>query len=169
MMFNGKVRVIETYDDIIGRVRFDQMEDFEHFLEDLPASAYDGDMIVLRTPSVMALKKEIGSIKRGVKFSRINVLTRDKYRCAYCAVRGTDEDLNYDHVIPRSQGGRTVWENIVASCYPCNSKKANRTPEQAGMRLLTRPYKPKTLPMTSPVIRRDQIHPDWHPYLRAVA
>ena len=55
--------------------------------------------------------------------------------------------LNYDHVIPRSRGGRTVWENIVTSCYPCNDRKGDRTPEEAGMRLLTKPIKPRNLPV----------------------
>jgi 5-methylcytosine-specific restriction endonuclease McrA len=74
--------------------------------------------------------------------------------------------LNYDHVVPRSKGGQTIWENIVASCYPCNDKKANRTPAEAGMTLLSVPTKPRLLPM------RNELHLDpvrspveWAPYL----
>jgi 5-methylcytosine-specific restriction endonuclease McrA len=165
LLFNGKVRVLSTFDEIIGRVRFDQIEDFEHFLEDLPSSAYDGDMIILRTPSVLALKKEIGGGRRAVKFSRENVLFRDKFRCQYCGKSGEFESLNYDHVIPRCRGGKTSWENIVAACYPCNTSKANRTPEEAGMRLLQRPVKPRTLPLKVLRIHAKHMHPDWAHYL----
>lgn len=169
MMFNGKVRVISTYDDVIGRVRFDQIDDFEHFLEDLPASAYDGDLIVLRTPAVIALKKEVAKMKRGVKFSRENVLLRDKFRCQYCGARGDFETLNYDHVTPRCRGGRTTWENIATACYPCNTAKANRTPEEAGMRLTRRPEKPRSLPMRQLRIHPTSVHPAWAPYVGAHA
>ncbi len=169
MLFNGKVRVLETYDEVIGRVRFDQIDDFEHFLEDLPQSAYDGEMIVLRTPAVMVLKAPLTSNKRGVKFSRTNVFTRDKFCCSYCGTKGTFETLNYDHVIPRAQGGKTVWQNIVTACRGCNSRKADRTPEQAGMKLLVKPHKPKTLPMENPQlrVRMREVEPVWREYLGA--
>lgn len=66
-----------------------------------------------------------------VMFSKANVLRRDHHRCAYCGRTGT----TIDHVVPRAQGGRSTWENCVAACRPCNAFKADRTPEQAGMRL----------------------------------
>lgn len=166
MLFNGKIRVLETYDDIIGRVRFDQLEDIEHFLDDLPESAFDGDLIVLRTPSVVVLKDRISDMKKGVKFSRSNVLLRDKFRCAYCNQKFQSDELNYDHVIPRSQGGLTAWENIVSSCYPCNAKKSCRTPEQAGMKLWFKPYRPKSLPLSIPIMR-GEVHPSWVTWIGA--
>lgn len=165
MLFNAKVRVLETYDDVIGRVRFDQIEDFEHFLEDLPASAFDGDLVVLRTPAVLVLKNEIGRVKRGVKFSRQNVFARDHFRCVYCGFAGSFETLNYDHVVPRARGGRTIWENIVTTCYPCNTRKGDRSPEQAGMTLRVRPYKPRSLPLSTPRLRIRDAHPVWQGYL----
>ena len=74
--------------------------------------------------------------------------------------------LNFDHVIPRSRGGKTVWENIVASCIPCNSMKANRTPEQAGMKLRKQPYRPKTLPLNGPLLTSArEVPPEWIYYL----
>ena len=88
-------------------------------------------------------------MKRGVKFSRNNVFARDDFRCQYCGARKSARELNYDHVVPRVQGGKTVWENIVASCYDCNGMKRGRTPEQAGMKLLRAPVKPRSLPMTT--------------------
>jgi hypothetical protein len=83
----------------------------------------------------------------------------------YCGTPKKMLELNYDHVIPRDQGGRTVWENIVASCYPCNERKRNRTPEQAGMKLLRKPYKPKTLPMVGPRFDPKDIPANWLQYV----
>ena len=74
-------------------------------------------------------------------------------------------ELNYDHVVPRVRGGKTEWENIVTSCYGCNDRKGSRTPEEAGMKLLRKPIKPKSLPLT-PVFHVDAsaIPPAWHPF-----
>lgn len=140
MLFLGKVEVVDEYDEVLR-----------------------APSLTMKVPAVVRLKKAIGNMKRGVKFSKINVLTRDGFRCQYCGVKGKLEALNYDHVVPRSQGGKTVWENIVTSCYDCNTKKSNRTPEQAGMTLLSKPHKPKTLPMMGPVIRT--VHPVWENWI----
>ncbi len=75
---------------------------------------------------------------RRVMFSKQNVLRRDRYRCAYCGKTGT----TVDHVQPRAHGGRSTWLNCVAACQPCNGRKADRTPEQAGMRLDVEPWIP---------------------------
>lgn len=78
-----------------------------------------------------------------VKFSRKQIYHRDHNTCMYCGKKFTTEELSIDHVTPRAQGGLTTWENCVLSCIACNSKKANRTPEQAKMKLLTIPKKPR--------------------------
>jgi 5-methylcytosine-specific restriction endonuclease McrA len=73
--------------------------------------------------------------------------------------------LNYDHVLPRVRGGRTEWENIVTSCYACNDRKGSRTPEEAGMKLLRKPSKPKTLPVASTFyVDTAEIPPVWQPF-----
>lgn len=73
-----------------------------------------------------------------VMFSKVNVLRRDNYRCAYCGRTGR----TIDHIVPRAQGGRTTWMNCVAACLTCNGDKADRTPAQAGMTLDITPYVP---------------------------
>lgn len=98
----------------------------------------------VKMPSVVRFVKPI-SRKRAVKFSRHNVYARDRERCQYCREKLSRAQFTYDHVIPRAQGGRTCWENVVVSCSSCNLRKANRTPEQAGMRLLSTPVRPKRL------------------------
>lgn len=118
-------------------------------------------------PAVVRVLRRIRRRKEPIRFSRLHVFTRDDFSCAYCGVRVDAEDLTFDHVLPRSAGGRTTWENVVACCVPCNSRKANRTPEQAGMRLRRKPVRPEHLPVVT--VRRNirQVPPEWRPYWNA--
>ncbi len=86
---------------------------------------------------------------RQVPFSRRNVFKRDCFTCQYCGTQPDGEALTIDHVCPRAQGGGSSWENCVLACGPCNARKANRTPEQAGMRLRKRPVQPRWHPRYS--------------------
>ena len=168
MLFQGKIRVVEEYmsdEHIVGILPPKRHGEFRQVLKALGTRVQEGCDLVLRTPSVASLINSVGCVKRGVKFSRINVFTRDGFRCMYCGISKKFVELNYDHVVPRDQGGRTVWENIVTSCYPCNGRKRNRTPEQAGMRLMRRPYKPKTLPMCGPRFDPKDIPASWLTYV----
>lgn len=162
---NGKAMVLEDYasdEHVLATISEKRIRDFAQVAKAYPS--YSGGDLCVRVPSVMRLTDWDGSVKRGVKFSRVNVFTRDGFRCQYCGEQKGMRELNYDHVVPRHLGGRTVWDNIVTSCYPCNSRKANRTPEQAGMRLRKQPYKPKTLPITLPKFDPKGIMPSWIPY-----
>jgi len=80
---------------------------------------------------------------RKVKFSKQNVFARDNGRCQYCGVRLSLKTATYDHVLPRSRGGKTTWGNIVIACQRCNGLKGNRTPNEANMRLHSTPRRPK--------------------------
>ena len=93
-------------------------------------------------PSSVVLKKYAHRPPRAIdpaKASREGVLRRDKHLCAYCTHKAT----TWDHVLPRSRGGSDAWDNTVAACAPCNHRKADRTPEEAGMKLLWQPYVPR--------------------------
>ena len=98
---------------------------------------------VFRVPEVLLLSKYDKMPQQRVHFSRRTIYRRDGNRCQYCGCRPGTEELTIDHVLPRAQGGITSWENCVLACVECNSRKANRTPEQAKMKLLSKPYKPK--------------------------
>lgn len=164
-VFNGKAEVIEVHagdECLLTVIPEARVPDFKQVVRAFPS--YAGGDLAVRAPSVMRLTQWEGSVKRGVKFSRINVFTRDGFRCQYCGKQKGMKELNYDHVMPRHLGGRTVWDNIVTSCYPCNSTKGNRTPEQAGMKLRKLPFKPKTLPMVGPRFDPKGIMPSWIPY-----
>lgn len=79
----------------------------------------------------------------GVPLSRRTVLARDRYTCQYCGATPERADLTVDHVLPRSKGGQTTWENVVTACRRCNARKGNRTPDEVGMRLLSKPGRPR--------------------------
>lgn len=120
-------------------------------------------------PAVIRLLQWFGGRKKGVRFSRENVYTRDKGQCQYCRKKLTRSDATYDHVVPRAQGGKTRWENIVIACIECNQKKGNRTPEQSGMRPLVAPARPKHLPETLRLCyTREDAPKSWVAYLQAV-
>ena len=94
---------------------------------------------VMRIPSVIRLL-EYRRIPYQVRaLSRKNILIRDRHTCQFCGRVLSASELTLDHVMPRSQGGKSTWENLVACCHPCNNHKGDRTPESAGMKLLRQP------------------------------
>lgn len=99
---------------------------------------------IFRIPEVIQLMSYngIGRKPGQVKYNRRQIFRRDDFRCQYCGVKPPHDELSVDHVIPRCQGGETVWQNIVLSCVSCNARKAGRTPKEAGMKLLSTPKKP---------------------------
>lgn len=115
-------------------------------------------------PSVLRLHRRVRVPRRTVQFSRANVYRRDGYMCQYCGTSNREATLTFDHVVPKSRGGLTTWENIVTSCESCNREKGDLTPDEAKMTLLQRPREPKWWPFTmSPW---DGQQPDrWKPYL----
>ncbi|MEM6438299.1 MAG: HNH endonuclease [Pseudomonadota bacterium] len=92
----------------------------------------------IRLPSVVVLRDYVKPARLAA-FTRFNLFLRDEFACQYCGAKG---DLTFDHVIPRSRGGRTTWENVVACCGPCNLKKGSRSLKEAGMSLAKPPRRP---------------------------
>jgi 5-methylcytosine-specific restriction endonuclease McrA len=123
---------------------------------------------VLRVPRVVLLQIYDRVPRTEIRFSRQNVYLRDGFTCQYCGKEKKREELNLDHVKPRSQGGRTSWENVVCSCVKCNLKKGGRTPKEAGMKLLTVPKKPSG-PGLLPYSRRRATYKEWLPFLDPVS
>ncbi len=125
LLMLGKVEVLEEYGRDIHSVSF-----------------------TIKLPSVVRLLMMVRRPRNEVRFSRHNIYARDKYKCQYCGQKLPVEDLSYDHVVPKSRGGKTLWNNIVTSCMACNRKKGGRTPKEANMKLIRKPSKPK---MVSPL------------------
>jgi 5-methylcytosine-specific restriction endonuclease McrA len=122
--------------------------------------------LTIRFPAVARLVKAMKRDKHDVKFSRPNVYQRDDHRCQYCGGKFTSKHLTFDHVLPRARGGLTTFTNIVTACHACNARKGNKTPEQAGMKLFSRPVRPKSLPMRPAMIALPKQVPElWLPYL----
>jgi 5-methylcytosine-specific restriction endonuclease McrA len=121
----------------------------------------------IRVPRVILLVAFDRVPKRHVRFSRINIFGRDTFTCQYCGGRRPRSELNLDHVIPRSLGGRSTWENVVCSCLDCNRKKGGRTPKQAGLRLQRRPTRPRWTPLVNLMVSSVR-HKEWRPFLNIV-
>lgn len=103
----------------------------------------------LEVPRIIRLLQYERLPKSTVKFNRRNIFARDESRCQYCGNKFATHNLTLDHVTPRAQGGKASWENIVCACVDCNVKKGGRTPDQASMKLIRRPIKPKTSPLVT--------------------
>lgn len=125
--------------------------------------------VTWKMPAVVRLRKLAGQIKNGVKFSRVNIYTRDHYRCQYCGVKCRASELSYDHVVPKSAGGRRTWTNIVTACKPCNLRKGDRTCDEAGMWPLKVPVQPASLPLVGPAIDPENAPEEWQDYIGAWA
>lgn len=114
----------------------------------------DGDWVrtvslSIRVPKIIRLLLFDRLPRRTVKFNRRNIFARDNGRCQYCGRRFPTPELTLDHVIPKSRGGKSSWLNLVCACVRCNVRKGGRLPKEVGMKLVRRPYRPKS----SPVIR----------------
>ncbi len=139
-VFLGRVDVVSTYDHVIRSPSFE-----------------------MRLPSVVSLKSYVAQ-DRPPAFTRFNLFLRDSFACQYC---GSDEDLTFDHVTPRSRGGRTTWENIVTACAPCNLAKGGRTPREAAMQPRHHPRRPTMYELQDRGRRfpPNHLHKSWLDYL----
>ena len=141
LSFLGKVEVVEEYD------------------LDIAAPS-----IRIKAPAVVRQRKAVSARPRRPAFSREHVFARDAYTCQYCRAVKEPSELNLDHVLPRSRGGITSWENIVTSCYPCNQRKAGRTPEEARMVLAKKPVRPASVVRVAVTRRMTQLPIEWRAY-----
>jgi len=117
----------------------------------------------MRLPSVVSLKSYVKPA-RNPAFTRFNVFLRDRFECQYC---GDPEDLTFDHVIPRSRGGKTTWENVVTACAPCNLMKGGRLPQHIGMFPRIAPHRPTVNELRNHGRRfpPNHLHESWADYL----
>lgn len=117
----------------------------------------------IRLPSVVSLKTYVKPA-RNPAFTRFNVFLRDRFTCQYCS---SHEDLTFDHVIPRSKGGQTTWENVVAACSPCNLRKGDRMPADVGMFPMQKAFAPSVhdLHQNGRLFPPNYLHESWMDYL----
>ena len=154
-------QVIHTSDGVFDILDFGSW--VEYSSENPPGNPVDGIQTVrlsLLIPKVLLLRAYDRLPIREMKFNRQNLFERDGFKCQYCNKIFQVQELNLDHVIPRDRGGQTSWENVVTSCIRCNSRKGNRLPHEAGMRLVRRPQKPRWRPFVSS-IDEDECDESW--------
>ncbi|MBM3901755.1 MAG: HNH endonuclease [Verrucomicrobia bacterium] len=163
LLFEGHAQVVQ--DNLQGDFKtytFDQWRDLSRLGPD--GESLGTVSFRMRIPRVILLQVFDRLPKKEVKFTRHNIFERDGNTCQYCGRIFDRRDLNLDHVVPRDRGGPTQWDNIVCSCIPCNTRKANRTPAEAGMRLIRKPKRPKWRPFVQ-VNFGAPIHESWRHFL----
>jgi 5-methylcytosine-specific restriction endonuclease McrA len=142
-VFLGRVNIVSEYDRTVRSPNFE-----------------------MRLPSVISLKDYIPSARRPA-FTRFNVFLRDRFVCQYCGDHFPTQELTFDHVIPRSRGGRTSWENVVTACGACNLVKGNQMPRQAGMIPIHPPRQPSNYELQDNGRRfpPNFLHQSWRDFL----
>jgi 5-methylcytosine-specific restriction endonuclease McrA len=164
LLFEGHAQVV--FEDGAGDFRTYNFSEWRGFSQEAVEreEAVRTVSLRLRVPRVILLLVFDRLPKKEVKFTRHNIFERDRNTCQYCGQSFDRKDLNLDHVIPRDRGGPTTWENIVCSCIPCNTRKANRTPAEAGLRLIRKPKRPKWRPFVQ-VNFGIPMHDSWKHFL----
>ncbi len=155
LVFVGHARVVHEDDGAFQTFSFPE---WTSVLPDPEAERIRTIALDIRPPQVIVLSHYDRFPRKEVRFSRQSVFERDKFTCQYCGRRLEGRLLNLDHVLPRHQGGHTNWENVVCSCLDCNRRKGNRTPEEAGMRLLRPPQRPRWRPLMQTNVPIDPEH-----------
>jgi 5-methylcytosine-specific restriction endonuclease McrA len=163
LLFEGHAQVVlDAQDGSFQTYSFGQWQDFstqQPHPESIRTISFK-----IRVPRVILLVVFDRLPKKEVKFTRHNIFERDNNTCQYCGNVFDRKDLNLDHVIPRDRGGPTTWENIVCSCIPCNTRKANHTPQEAGLHLVRKPKRPKWRPFVQVNLGLHQ-HDSWKHFL----
>ncbi len=145
-----------------------QLMTFDDWLEHKPD---DHDWIKtasreVAAPQVVVLTKYGKTPPRRVGFSKPGVHRRDRFTCQYCGVKLSAKELQVEHVVPRSRGGPTTWENCVAACAECNQQKADRLPEEAGMKLRSTPARPAVSSYSMRLPAEGKVRSAWAPFLK---
>ncbi|RVU36643.1 HNH endonuclease [Hwanghaeella grinnelliae] len=150
-----------TWQDAVKAVISDRVSVLSEYETEVHSPSF-----TMALPSVIALRDYIRP-SRQPAFTRFNVFLRDKLTCQYCGTGFNAQDLTFDHVVPRSQGGRTTWENVVTACSPCNLRKGGRTPVQANMplRRAVRPPTTFLLQENGRSFPPNFLHESWNDYL----
>lgn len=147
-----------SWQDAIKAIFLDRVNVISHYERAVHSPSFE-----MKLPSVVCLKTYVKPA-RNPAFTRFNVFLRDRFSCQYC---GTREELTFDHVIPRSRGGLTTWENVCAACSPCNLTKGGQMPADCGMWPAQKPYQPSVhdLHQNGRAFPPNYLHDSWLDYL----
>ena len=147
-----------SWQDTIKAVFLDRVNILAHY-----DVAIHSPTAQMQLPSVVCLKTYVRPA-RYPAFTRFNLFLRDRFSCQYC---GGHDDLTFDHLIPRSRGGQTTWENVLTACSPCNLRKADKTPKEVGMAPAHLPFQPtvQDLHRNGRMFPPNYLHDSWMDYL----
>ncbi len=150
-----------SWQEAVKAIFLDRVDVVSHYDRAIRAPAFE-----MRLPSVVALRQYI-PLQRRPPFTRFNVFLRDRFTCQYCERHLPAQELTFDHLVPRSRGGRTTWTNIVTACAPCNLRKGDRLPEECGVRPKRRPFVPTLheLHRNGRAFPPNFLHESWRDFL----
>ena len=129
---------IWSWQDAVKAVFLDRVSVISEYERKIHSPSFE-----MRLPSVIALKEYVQAARHPA-FTRFNVFMRDRFTCQYCGRPHSSHDLTFDHVVPKSRGGRTAWTNVVTACSPCNLLKGNQLLRETGLLLQRFPSEPTT-------------------------
>jgi 5-methylcytosine-specific restriction endonuclease McrA len=172
LIYSGQAKVVDTDNQTYD---FEDWSEVSQLMVEIgPEEFICSPSLKVKIPRVIVLVFYDKLPKRSVSFSRKNIFERDKYQCQYCKIKPPskrtalkwieDKALTFDHVVPRSRGGRTTWDNIVTACFNCNAKKGNKTPQELGWKLKKLPAQPKWHPVLNIPLKM-VLHKEWANFL----
>ena len=170
LLFKALVEVVSVEDGGLELYTFESWRDVSEFkvssgLDDRENSSWVKTVsFEIEVPKIVRLLFYEKFPKRSARFNRRNIFARDRNRCQYCGERFPSSELSIDHVVPRSMGGKTTWTNVVCACVECNKNKGGRTPSEARMRLICKPYAPRRSPLIELKLRSKRYH-SWKHFL----
>jgi len=152
---------IWSWQDTVKAVFLDRVSVISEYDRKIHSPSFE-----MRLPSVIALKEYVPAARRPA-FTRFNVFLRDRFHCQYCGGNFATNELTFDHVVPRSKGGRTTWDNVVTACAGCNLMKGGHFAHRAGMHPRTAPHKPSVseLQNNGRLFPPNYLHVSWADYL----
>jgi 5-methylcytosine-specific restriction endonuclease McrA len=144
LLYTGHARAI---DEDLRLYSFEDWKELSQMITEHPNGFVNTVSLKLAIPEIIILSFYDRLPKVDIRFTRSNIYKNYGLKCCYCGKKFQSVDLNLDHVLPRSRGGTTTWNNIVLSCIPCNMQKADRTPVEAGFKMHYQPLKPNWKPL----------------------
>jgi len=148
----------ETW-QLVSELNYDQRHESDDWIRSVSFQ--------LQVPRVVRLLQYDRVPKHSLRFNRRNLFARDQHQCQYCGRHAPMTQLSLDHVVPRSRGGLTTWENIVCCCLFCNTRKGGRTPKEAHMTLLKQPKKPRFNPLLVRKLQNPK-YESWKTFVRSM-
>ncbi len=156
----------QVVDEEYRTYNFQDWRALSQILQEHPSGFIHTPTCRIAIPDVIALRLYDHLPPGEVKFTRRNIYDHYSYRCCYCGKKFASSDLNLEHILPVSRGGQANWSNIVTACIPCNTRKGDLLPQEAGMKLLIKPTKPRWRGRASLVLRSSiKVKASWQRFI----